>query len=203
MNYNGLDKQLLEAFEKWKPKIYSWIKKLNLQNDFDVEDLVQDAMKELLWAKSTFDESKGMSFNSWAYKALMQYFLNRVNARYALSCGETKSHIDYDSTYDLGFSDDIEEELVKKDTFERLLAQLSSKGQIVVSVLFERDNEYSRSFWNSFYSYRDSLIQMIRKNQKKRLRLSVEKVLMEYLEISTKELKELYEEISVKIREVG
>jgi len=208
-NYEGLEKEapeILEAFNKWKPRIYAWARKLSLQNEFDLDELMQESMHEIMWAKSTFESGKGVAFTSWAYRALSQYFLNKLKGRYALKSGENKIHLNLDDVYDwpqflptrkLGC---MEGEIINEEDFKRLVESLSPHAKVIISVLLQQDNDYSHPFWMSFYTFRDKLIIEVSKDSKKRLRLDVMKFLKKELKISDLEMDICCEEIA---RSVG
>jgi len=196
MQYDGVDGRILKAFEKWKPKIYAWARKLNLRNEFDIEDLEQDVMTVLMWALKTYDSSKGATFDTWAYRVLHQYFVNRLQSICSKKSGENKIVIEFEEVYDLGVEKKSDLE------FEDLLEILQSyKLKVVASVLMEQDNEYSEPFWYSFYKKRDELLSGVRVKSKGRLRISVDRELRNFLKISRTELSELCKEISVSVRE--
>lgn len=198
MNYEGVDERILKAFEKWRPKIYAWARKLNLRNEFDLEDLEQDIITTLMWALGTYDSSKRTSFDTWAYSVLQSYFVNRLQSMCSKKSGKNKIVVEFEEVYDLGTekkSDVLE--------FEDLLKTLQSyKLKVIASVLMEKDNEYSEPFWYSFYKKRDELLNGIRFKSKGRLRISVNRELKDFLKISKGEYEELCKDISSHIGEI-
>jgi DNA-directed RNA polymerase specialized sigma24 family protein len=186
--------EIFDAYNKWRPRIFAWARKLNMSGEFDFEDLQQDAMMFMMWAKSTYQPGRS-SFNTWAYRALQQEFLNRLKAKFCQKSGDFKVFVCFEDVYDMGV-DGIEPMLIDKES-EEWMMELSKESQTVASVLLQTNNIYSKPFWVSYYRERD----VMGEEGKKKKRLTVEKHLMNFLCLSKMEINVCYEEISRCYRE--
>ena len=200
-DYRGLERQQPEvskALEKWRPLLFSWARKLNCQDEMDYDDVMQDAIEWIVWAKREYNEDKKCDFTSWAYRAIQQYFNNKLKSRYAMKSVENKVVLSYDLCFNLG-TVVAEPYIIYKEEMEKLISSLSSNGKVIISVLCELENEYSEKFWDGFYKKRDDVIEIVRIDGKKRLSIVLEKYLMEYLKLSKVEMGVFYNEISAKV----